>query len=526
MARAIPSPMAREELRAGRLERLAFPIGGSLTTRILAVNLIPLLVLAGGLFFLDSYRRQLLDERFKLARIEAQITAEALAGASRERQEALLIQIGKEQRMRLRMYDAEGRLWADSFVLAEPSFHFDDPVAEPFLEDFARWTDAAVNFAVGAPTPPRYIEPAEEDADAWPELERARQQGRTQVELRTAADDTPVITAAAPVGLNGASLLTTRNAGDITQSVRSARTSLFTIIAAALVVSIILSLYLAATIIQPLRRLVSATVLVRAGREREVEVPRMSQRGDEIGVLARAVSDMAGTLRQRIDAVESFAADVAHEIKNPLASLRSATESMARVTDPELRTQLQEIAAHDVLRIDRLVSDISEASRVDAEISRTRFEPVDIALLFENLIHAREERGENAGRTLELRRGPLPCVVMGVALRLERIANNLLDNAVSFSPPDGVVEVRVDLTGQRVIAAVCDQGPGIASDKREKVFRRFHSDRPDSEDFGNHSGLGLAIARTIAEAHDGSLQVADRPDGASGACLVLDLPAA
>ena len=516
----------QDELRAGRLERLAFPLGSSLTTRILAVNLIPLLVLAGGLFFLDSYRRQLLDERFKLARIEAQITAEALAGASRTRQEALLIQIGKEQRMRLRMYDAEGNLWADSFVLAEPSFRFDDPVAEPFLEDFARWTDNAVNFAVGAPAPPLYLEPEVQDASAWPEVLRAREQGRTQIELRRAPDDTPVINAAAPVGLNGASLLTTRNATDITQSVRSARTSLLTIIAAAMFVSIILSLYLANTIIQPLRRLVRATVLVRSGREREVEVPRMSERGDEIGVLARAVSDMTATLRHRIDAVESFAADVAHEIKNPLASLRSATESLPRVGDPALREQLVDIAAHDVKRIDRLVSEISEASRVDAEISRTRFEPVDIARLFANLVASREERGENSGRTIRLVHGNSSHVVMGVPLRLERIAENLLDNAVSFSPPEGEVLVTVDRQADRVIAAVSDHGPGIAPESRELVFRRFHSDRPEGEGFGNHSGLGLAIARTIAEAHDGSLVVADRTDGLPGARLVLDLPGA
>ena len=529
MARAIPSPMADnalEQLRAGRLERLAFPLGGSLTTRILAVNLIPLWVLAGGLFFLDSYRRQLLDERFKLARIEAQITAEALAGATRQRQEALIIQIGKEQRMRLRMYDAEGRLWADSFVLAEPSFRFDDPVAEPFLEDFARWTDTAVNYAVGAPAPPAYIEPETQDASGWPELELARQQGRTHIELRTAPDDTPVINAAAPVGRNGASLLTTRNAADITQSVRSARTSLLTIIALALAVSIILSLYLAATIIQPLRRLVRATALVRTGREREVEVPRMAERSDEIGVLARGVSDMTATLRQRIDAVESFAADVAHEIKNPLASLRSATESLPRVADPALHAQLVDIAAHDVRRIDRLVSEISEASRVDAEISRTRFESVDIARLFENLIQSREERGENSGRSIRLLHGQSSNAVMGVPLRLERIAENLLDNAISFSPPHGEVLVSVERRDSRVVATVSDQGPGIPADKRELVFRRFHSDRPEDEGFGNHSGLGLAIARTIAEAHNGLLWVDDRADGQPGARLVLDLPAA
>ncbi|TIX51790.1 sensor histidine kinase [Alteraurantiacibacter aquimixticola] len=518
--------MAEDIVSAGRLERLAFPLGSSLTARILAVNLIPLLVLAGSLFFLDSYRRQLLDERFKLARIEAQITAEALAGATRERQEALLIQIGKEQRMRLRMYDAEGNLWADSFALdTQPSFTFDDPVAEPFMEDLARWTDEAVNFAVGAPKPLPYAEPAEQDADAWPELVLARDRGITQIELRSAPDGTPVINAAAPVGLNGATLLTTRNAVDITQSVREARTGVMTIIALALVMSIILSLYLANTIIQPLRRLVRATVLVRTGREREVEVPRMQERGDEIGLLARGVSDMTAALRHRIDAVESFAADVAHEIKNPLASLRSATESLPKVKDPELHAQLVDIAAHDVKRIDRLVTEISEASRVDAEISRTKFEAVDVALLFENIVKAREDRGENAGRAVLVIREHPQCVVLGVALRLQRIAENLLDNAISFSPENGTVEVRIARREGRVIASVCDEGPGIPEGEREKVFRRFHSDRPEAS-FGDHSGLGLNIARTIAEAHEGALFVEDRQDGASGACLVLDLPAA
>ncbi len=517
--------MAEDIVSAGRLERLAFPLGSSLTARILAVNLIPLLVLAGSLFFLDSYRRQLLDERYKLARIEAQITAEALAGASRERQEALLIQIGKEQRMRLRMYDAEGRLWADSFELdTQPSFTFDDPVAEPFFEDLARWTDSAVNFAVGAPSPPPYIEPEEQSADAWPELVRARAQGLSQITLRSAPDGTPVINAAAPVGLNGVTLLTTRNAVDITAAVREARANVMTIIALSLIVSIILSLYLANTIIQPLRRLVRATVLVRTGREREVEVPRMQERSDEIGVLARAVSDMTAALRHRIDAVESFAADVAHEIKNPLASLRSATESLPRVKDQALHDQLVDIAAHDVQRIDRLVSEISEASRVDAEISRSRFELVDMVALFDNIIRTRENRGSHAGCNVVLRHDSPPCTVMGVALQLERIAENLLDNAVSFSPAGGTVEVHIRKADGRVLASVCDEGPGIPEGEREKVFRRFHSDRPEEDGFGNHSGLGLNIARTIAEAHNGTLFVSDNPDAETGACLVLDLP--
>jgi len=509
-----------------RLDRLAFSRNTSLTARILTVNLVPLMLLAGSLFFIDSYRRQLLDERYRLARIEAQITAEALAGATRERQEALLVQIGKEQRMRLRIYDARGRLTADSFELAEPSFTFGDPEADPFREDLARWMDAGVDFLVGARRPPPYIEPAEPDADAWPELARARQQGLTQIELRHAPDRTPVITAAAPVGLKGVTLLTTRNASDITMAVRAARTTLLTIIALSLVVSIVLSLFLARTIIEPLRRLSRAAVRVRAGRERDVEVPRMQERGDELGVLARAVSDMTNALRHRIDAVESFAADVAHEIKNPLASLRSAVESLQRVQDPDLRTQLTEIAAHDVRRIDRLVTEIAEASRIDAELSRATFEATDLALLIDNVVEAREERGLNQGRAVKVEQHGRSALVMGVPLRLERVIDNLLDNAVSFSPPEGRIEVRVERLDDCVRASVCDEGPGIPPEVREKVFARFHSHRPEEESFGNHSGLGLAIARTIAEAHDGTLYVADRPDGHAGACLVLELPAA
>jgi len=515
-----------EEIAEGRFEGLSFPPQTSLTARILAVNLIPLLILAGSLFFLDDYRRQLLDERFKLARIEAQITAEALAGATRERQEALLIQIGKEQRMRLRIYDAEGELSADSFALAEPSFALGDPVAAPWSQDFARGLDRAVDFLVGAAVPPDYVEPETQNALAWPELVVAREQGLTQIELRRAPDRTPVITAAAPVGLAGATLLTTRNAADITQAVRDARTSLLTIIALALAVSIVLSLYLARTIIDPLRRLGRAAVRVRLGRDREVEVPRMQQRGDEIGVLARAVSDMTTALRQRIDAVETFGADLAHEIKNPFASLRSALESMFKVKDEALREQLAQIAVHDVRRIDRLVTEIAEASRIDAELSRATFEPIDLSRLVENVVEAREDRGLNAGRLVEIDREKRAARVLGVPLRIERVVENLLDNAVSFSPPAGTVTIRLRREGDRVVATVCDEGPGIPESEREKVFARFHTARPESEEFGSHSGLGLAIARTIAEAHDGSLTVADRADGRPGACLVLELPAA
>ena len=506
-----------------RLDNLRWSRRLSLTSRILFVNILPLALLGGGVIYLDSYRKQLLGERFKLALVEAQITAEALAGATAERQEALLIQIGKEQRLRIRVYDPDGRLEADSFALGPPSFVLADspPEDQQFALTLDRWFDRVVS----APPIPDYVEPESDDAEDWPELSRAREENLTQIVLRDAPDGTHVITAAAPVGLDGETLLITRNPVDITQRVREARSNVALAVLVALAVSTFLSLFLAQTIVRPLRQLVQAAVRVRQGRDRQVEVPRLPQRRDEIGMLARAVSDMTGALRQRIDAVESFAADVAHEIKNPLASLRSAIESLAKVEDPELRRQLNDIASHDVRRIDRLVSDISDASRIDAELSRATFERIDLAALTSNIIGSREDRSENEGRAISFEASRGTYCVMGEPARLERVIENLLDNAVSFSPPDGAVEVELERQDGWITLAVADHGPGIPEDRREQVFQRFHSLRPEAEDFGNHSGLGLAIARSIAEAHDGTLSATSRRDGEAGARIELGLPA-
>ncbi|MDG6078770.1 HAMP domain-containing protein [Erythrobacter litoralis] len=509
-----------------RLRKLRWSNHLSLTGRILLVNVLPLVLLGGGVLYLDSYRKSLLDERFKLALVEAQITAEALAGATPQRQEALLIQIGKEQRLRLRVYNADGELEADSFSLAAPSFALPD-AADVDRDAFALQLDRLFDRVVDAPSLPDYVEPPRDDVADWPELTRAREESLTQIVLRDAPDGTHVINAAAPVGLDGDTLLLTRNPVDITERVRAARTTVAVIVLLFLLVSTLLSLFLARTIVRPLRELVEAAVRVRQGRDRRVEVPRLPDRHDEIGMLARAVSDMTGALRTRIDAVESFAADVAHEIKNPLASLRSATESLAKVDDPALRAQLLDIATHDVRRIDRLVTEISDASRIDAEISRTEFERLDLSALVQNVVASREARDENAGRRVNLAvQNDGLWQVMGVGMRLERVLQNLLDNAVSFSPPGGEILVTLKRRDNRIVLSVCDEGPGISEDKREKVFLRFHSDRPESEDFGNHSGLGLAIGRAIAEAHEGTLTAHGRGDGTDGACLSLNLPAA
>lgn len=507
-----------------RLEKLRWSRRLSLTSRILFVNILPLVLLGGGVIYVDAYRKQLLDERFKLALVEAQITAEALAGATTQRQEALLIQIGKEQRLRLRVYNADGALKADSFALAPPSFDLPEP-SEVDQTDFALRMDRWFDRVVGAPALPDYLEPESDDVADWPELMRAREESLTQIVLRDAPDGTHVINAAAPVGLDGETLLLTRNPVDITESVRAARSTVAVVVLLALLVSTLLSFFLAQTIVRPLRELVQAAIRVRQGRDRQVVVPRLPQRRDEIGMLARAISDMSSALRQRIDAVESFAADVAHEIKNPLASLRSATESLSKVQDPALREQLLDIATHDVQRIDRLVTEISDASRIDAELSRAEFEPVDLQVLLSNIASAREEREENEGRRLVVDVDGGPMAVLGVPIRLERVIDNLLDNAVSFSPANGEIHAALTRRDSWITLAICDEGPGIPEEKREKVFQRFHSDRPEGEDFGKHSGLGLAIARTIAEAHDGTLVATSRADGKGGACLVLGLPA-
>ena len=546
MARATVTAMAdRRAKPAPELERAA---GGrlfwtrriSLTARILAVNLIALALLAGSLFLLDSFRKQLLDERFKLARSEARIAADALDEMGDAQRRALMARMGADQRLRIRLYDAQGQLELDSFALAPPTFTLADPTRQALFQRMARALDRGVDALVGAPAVEKLHEPSVDRTGAWPEIARARSEpGGTAVGYRYAPDRTPVITAAAPIGSDGETLLTMRNPTDVTQAIRDARQTLAILSGAALLLSIQLSLFLARTIVQPLRVLVRAAVRVRLGRDRAVVVPRLPERGDEIGLLARAISDMTAALRQRIDAVESFAADVAHELKNPLASLRSAIEAMDRVEQPELRRQLQDIAAQDVRRIDRLITEIADASRIDAELSRATFEPLDLAALAERMIGAREVRdqaeralGAKPPRSLIFRRGPGPALVRGDASRLERVLENLLDNAVSFSPPGGQVEVMVTSEAgssgakARVSLSVSDDGPGVPDAEREKVFDRFHSVRPDGEAFGSHSGLGLAIARTIAQAHDGTLVITERADGREGACLVLALPAA
>ena len=504
----------------------------SLTTRILAVNIFALAILAGSFFYLDSYREQLIDERMDQARQQAWVVAETLAddpgsGVSSDRIGRLIAKIARRTETRIRVYGADGTKRYDSFRIMSPSFELRDPEEETWKKNVARSLDRMIEWIVGAPAVEDYVEPAQDRAKAWPELLAAMQSDHAISKQRHAPDRTPLISAAAPISAGTGGLLVTENARDITRIVRDQRAWLAFIIIAVTAVSVLLSLFLARTIVKPLRRLAVAAVRVRLGRAREVVVPRLPKRRDEIGMLARALSDMSLALRDRIDATENFAADVSHEIKNPLASLRSALEGLESVSDPGLRQQLIDIASSDVQRLDRLITDISEVSRVDAQLSRTKFEPVDLGEMIENLLAAREQRSANKGRHIAFarpRRGV--ATVQGEALRLERVIGNLLDNAVSFSPIDALIEIVATRVRDTVHIRITDSGPGVPESEREAIFRRFHSVRPDGEDFGRHSGLGLAIARTIIEAHNGKLTVCDRDNGENGACFRMTLPAA
>ena len=518
--------MAKSEPEAP-LDDLDWSAGWSLTARILAVNVFALLMLAGGFFYLDSFRVRVLDQRQTMVINETRLVAEALTRTAPAERDVMLKNAGEITSLRLRVYDAQGRRIGDSWAHGEPTYKLRDTEGEPLRRKVARFLDRVIDRVAGAERYERFAEPAVDRRDAWPEAVRAATTRRTITEIRRAPDRTPVLSVAVPVALPGnAVVLTTINARDIVRSVRAERLRLGLLLGFIIGLSTLLSLFLARTIVMPLRRLAIAAHRVRLGRDREVQVPRLPSREDEIGVLARAVSDMSAALRQRIDSTEAFAADVAHELKNPLASVRSAVDSLAMVTDPALQTQLIDIIRDDVVRLDRLISDVSEASRLDAELSRARFEPVDLGIVIEGIVRVREERGPQTDVQLAFARPRLgSAVVKGDGSRLARALENLIDNAVSFSPPGGLVQIAATRDNDHVLIRVEDQGPGVPENAREVIFNRFHSLRPDTEDFGKHSGLGLAIARAIIDGHGGQIMVEDRPSGAAGACFVIRLPA-
>jgi two-component system sensor histidine kinase ChvG len=497
----------------------------TLAHRILALNLLTLLLVALSTAYLDVFRNRLSKERTQQTRLETATAVAAMTHVPKQDWPALLATASKVTGDRFRLYAPDGSLLIDSWRQTGPTYELRDPNTQKWTEDVARALDRSFNFVVGARTLQDYVEPQVDRLEAWPEAVRARNLGRPTTKVRNAPDLTPVISSAVP--FDGNVLLATDNDRTFTHTVRRQRALIVGAMTLVIALSIFLSMFLARTIVRPLRRLAIAAHRVRLGRAREVNVPRLPSRSDEIGLLARAVSDMSQSLRQRIDNIEAFAADVTHELKNPLASLRSAVEGLERVEDPDLRRRLMVIAREDVGRLDRLINDISEAARTDAELSRATFERVDLGPLIEQLVSSWETRRETGDARIAFARPRKDtAAVMGKPDRLARAINAIIDNAISFSPPGGLVEIAAAHVGDEIRIRIDDEGPGVPPEAREAIFNRFHSVRPEGENFGRHSGLGLAIAQAIVKGHDGEIDVHDRDDAPSGARFTIRLPAA
>jgi two-component system sensor histidine kinase ChvG len=339
-----------------------------------------------------------------------------------------------------------------------------------------------------------------------------------------------VLTVAVPVQrykqVLGAVLLSVGSV-DVEQAIRAVRLDILRVFLIALVVTILLSFYLAGTIARPVRRLAAAAERVRRGSGRQIAIPDFSARGDEIGDLSGALREMTSALWQRMDAIERFAADVAHEIKNPLTSLRSAVETAARIQDPAKREKLLAIVMEDVKRLDRLISDISDASRLDAELSRIEPEPVDIGHLLGTLADVYDATQTEDGPRVRLFLPEEPLIVAGVEGRLVQVFRNLIANAVSFSPPGGTIRLSARQDEDAVVIAIEDEGPGIPEGKLEAIFNRFYTERPSGEKFGTHSGLGLSISKQIVDAHHGVIRAENRRDSEKriiGARFIVRLP--
>lgn len=502
---------------------LAWSRSWSLTVRILALNVFVLALLAGGLIFLDNYRVRLINERQMDAEKDVQLISATIADMPSATLPKYLINFGKLNKSRVRLYGKNGSLTWDSFNHSPATYELRDPNKEPWEKKAARSLDRIFDFLVGAKKLDIYREPKFDKVSSWPELNHNSNIPVSNAQL--APDLTYMVNAGIWTRDKKIAILATSEARDIRASVRSERFRIAMFFLFVLGIAISMSIFLGRTIVRPLKHLAQAAIKVRLGRAQEVTIPRLPSRRDEIGLLARALSDMSNALRQRIDATEAFAADVAHEIKNPLASLRSALDGIDNIKDPELRAQLMSVAKDDVHRMDRLISDISEASRVDSQLAKAKFELIDLGDMIEQLLLARENRNHDGDIEIAFarpRKGV--AVILGEDVRIERVLNNLIDNAVSFSPPGGLIEISATSTDTEIIIRVIDEGPGVQPSEREAIFRRFHTERPTKEGFGKHSGLGLAIARTIIEGHEGQIKVQDRDDGKQGACFEIAIP--
>lgn len=523
----------------------------ALTNRILFFNAIALLILLGGVLWVQSNRTGLVEERISGIRDQAVIIAGALAEYSANPElrmietaqaEPLLRQLIAPTDLRARVYSTAGRLQIDTrnllprnvvstAVLPPPDS------TNPVTAFFAHAAAAAEHLYDGlvGVRPLSNLEPyfeAGQNGRVYDEVNKALN-GEIGTSERVNEQDELVLSAAVPIKrfqtVYGVLMLTTES-GDIDGILKAERTALFEVFFVAFVALLFSSLYLAGFIAAPIRKLAAAAEQVRRGRRGREAIPTLEDRDDEIGELAESLSAMTRALYDRIDAIESFAADVAHELKNPLTSLKSAVEMLERTREPEQRERLVQVVRNDLKRIDRLITDISDASRLDAELSREQSAPLDITKLLDTMVDIYNGMDLPHGVRIHFSAESAPrAVVQGLSERLGQVFRNLIDNAISFSPQDGVVEVSAQIAGTRVIAEVADQGPGIPEPDVERIFERFYTERPAEHGFGKNSGLGLAIARQIIASHGGRIWAENKRNAEGrriGARFIVELPLA
>lgn len=525
--------------RGGRARRRLSGIAGL----IALANLAGVLILVVGSLVFNELRTGLTQARTDALRVqgstiasvlaEAAVVAEAAPALDEGRARLVLKRLFREPNARLRLFAPDGRLIADSDVLYDRIDIQALPPVGPAAPDVGRAAGAAVSRARVA------IQGALEDpALALSEEVAEAAQGRIVARERLDETGRRVVSVSVPVQrVRAIVAVLTLESGDVADVVAAERRALYPFIAASILVAALSAAWLAWSVARPLRRLAAAADAVRSGEANAVDAPDLAQRRDEIGDLAGALGAMTSALNQRIAANERFAADVAHEIKNPLAAIRNAAEILPRAPEGSARDRLLSIILDDARRVDRLVTDISNASRMDAEWSRAQLEPLSLSDLVDDLgrAYAALAHGGTVRIAVSHDDPADRLMVRGQSEALTRALANLLDNALSFSPDGGMVRLSCGRAGSLVVARVDDEGPGIPQEALEKVFERFYTHRPTGEgaegraDFGRHSGLGLAIGRQIAEGHRGRLSAENRagpPDGPGGARFILSLPAA
>ena len=559
------SAEADEQQKRPWARRLSRPAWRSpLTRRILLLNLAVLMIPVLGLLHLDQYRASLIRAELQALRGQAVTMAQALGSTAvqdvdekhqnlnEETMRNLFRVLQTTGDLRARLFDTKGALVGDSFVLGGPAGQVQVEVLAPPNEDgnrilalIGQFYDQITAVLPGAEDLPVYIENDPQAAQDYSEVQSALQ-GEGATQLRQGFRNSLVLSVAVPVQRYRqvlAALMVTKDGQAINRAVLARRGDVLLVFGIAFGVTVLLSFYLSHTIARPIRRLALAADRVRGGVGRSgatlgsfsagderAAIPNLSRRRDEIGDLSEALIEMTDALHNRLIAIEGFAADVAHEIKNPLTSLRSAVETAAILKDPAQQKKLMAIILDDVGRMDRLISDISDASRLDAELARSQAEEVAVASLLETLVEIMRTTAKADGPrfTIQLDK-PERLKVLGLEGRLGQVFRNLLSNAISFAPPNSVIKLaawRESGGGSApdwVIITVSDEGPGIPAGKLEAIFSRFYTQRPESEKFGTHSGLGLSISRQIVEALRGDIRAENLPKG--GTRFIVRLPA-